>query len=102
MKKLDKMFNDSLKKVINQSEFNQFKNHKGFINKFCRKYNLLLTKITTTYETDKPKNMYSFNDNLDGYTIDGIKKSLYKDTKFKYIGLKNNKSYKHQFSLNLN
>lgn len=78
MKKLEKILNVFLKKRINQDEFNQFNHNKRFINDFCKKYNIFLTKITTTYETEKPKNMYSFSDGLGGYTLDGIKKSLIK------------------------
>ncbi len=54
----------------------QFEQDKKFLNEFCRKYNLSLTKLTTTDEAGKLENMYFFNDNLGGYTLDGIKKSL--------------------------
>mgnify|MGYP001610058946 CR=1 FL=1 len=67
----------NLEERVNKKEFNWSNPNKKFINKFCKKYDLLLTKITTTYETGKPKNMYSFNNDLSGYTLDGIKKSLY-------------------------
>lgn len=76
MKKLEKILNIFLKKKINKDELNRFKNNEKFVNEFCKKYDLSLTKVTTTYETEKPKNMYFFNDGLGGYTLDGIKKSL--------------------------
>ena len=79
MKKLDNMLKNPFKKIMDKDEFNRFKNNKRYVNKFCKKYDLLLTKVTTTYETGKPKNMYSFNNDLSGYTLDGIKKSLYKN-----------------------
>lgn len=75
MQNLDNILNSQLGKrtYINKM---QFKQDKDFLNKFCKKYDLSLIKVITTYETGKSENMYFFNDNFGGYTLDGIKKSL--------------------------
>ncbi len=71
--KLDDLFEEGINKNIFKKQFEQ---DKKFLNEFCSKYNLYLTKLTTTDESGKLENMYFFNDNLGGYTLDGIKKSL--------------------------
>lgn len=48
------------------------------ITQFCEMYHIDLIAYNWTDENEKREKMYFFNDNLGGYTIDAVRKSLEK------------------------
>ena len=64
----DVLSNPKLTKMLRGSEKS--------LKKFCRKNSIELESVGITMESTKPELMYYFSDNLGGYTLRGIKKSL--------------------------
>ncbi len=47
-----------------------------YINEFCKKYDVALSKIDVTNENDYYESCFAFTDNLGWYTLDGLTNSL--------------------------
>ncbi|MFH0797976.1 MAG: hypothetical protein V1906_01045 [Candidatus Woesearchaeota archaeon] len=47
-----------------------------YVEMFCSIYRTNLVRILPTRENEKLEPMYVFNDNLGGYTLDGLMKSI--------------------------
>jgi len=54
----------------------QVKKEKPFIDKFCKKYDVVLLNVDVTMEKGYFEPAYAFSDNSGYYTIEGIKSSL--------------------------
>lgn len=47
-----------------------------FVREFCKRFNTELMEIDATTENNVMEPLYLFNDDLGGYTIDGVRSSL--------------------------
>ncbi|MEK6927066.1 MAG: hypothetical protein AABX11_01400 [Nanoarchaeota archaeon] len=54
----------------------QFHRDLKLVSEFCKRERIGLRRVDVTYEHGVPENLYSFSDNLGGYTIEGIRGSL--------------------------
>ena len=54
----------------------EIKNASPYIEKFCKKYDVALTKIDVTNENEHYEACFAFTDNLGWYTLEGLINSL--------------------------
>jgi hypothetical protein len=50
--------------------------NRAYVDSYCSRYNLRLLEVRETFENNRYEPMYFFDDNLGGYTLEGIIGSL--------------------------
>lgn len=54
----------------------QVRRSETIVRQFCEKFGVGRVMVDVTYENGHPEPLYIFADNLGGYTIEGIRRSL--------------------------